>query len=128
VALWWTRSEGYEVRGQAGRGLGVKRHTGSNAEACVWMFAAWFAKRADVFGWDVMRAVCWRAHLRLGATLSSAARSAASRLWKNDLREGWNPACDAECGRGARSALPRTSPCRRLALEPKGAMLPDARE
>ena len=62
-----------------------------------------------------------RAHLRLGATLRSAARSAASRLWKNDLREGWKPPEEAECGRLARSALPWTSPCRRRALEPNGA-------
>lgn len=59
---------------------------------------------------DVPLDVAARAHLKLGATLSRAARSTGSRLWKNDFLEGWNPPCDAECGRFARSALPRTSP------------------
>ena len=56
-----------------------------------------------------------RAHLKLGATLRSAARSSASRLWKNDLREGWNTAEEAECGRLARRGAPADVALRRRA-------------
>jgi hypothetical protein len=59
------------------------------------------------------------AHLRLGATLSKAARSAGSRLWKKDFREGWNP--PGEEGFFF-AALPSTSPWRRFALDPNAGI------
>ena len=52
------------------------------------------------------------------ATLSKAARSAGSRLWKKDFREGWNP--PGEEGFFF-AALPSTSPWRRFALDPNAA-------
>jgi hypothetical protein len=64
------------------------------------------------------------AHLRLGATLSKAARSAGSRLWKKDFREGWNP--PGEEGFFF-AALPSTSPWRRFALDPNAGIFREPR-